>query len=67
MVVFELFVGGYNLIMKFVHGVLKLWMIGLWQVPHSNQDTQMNIDFYHGTLKWWFSLKTKGLKGCWFE
>ncbi len=47
-----------------MHCVLKLWMIGFQHVPHSNQDTQVSIEFYHGTLKCWFSLKTKGLKGC---
>ncbi len=38
-------------------------MVGLCQVPHSNQDTQANIEFYHEALKHWFSLDTKGLKG----
>jgi hypothetical protein len=32
-------------------------------MPHSNQDTQMNIEFYHGVLKHWFSLETKAFKG----
>ncbi len=39
-------------------------MIGFQHMPHSNQDTQMNIEFYHGTLKCWFSLETKGFRGC---
>jgi len=30
---------------------------------HSNQDTQVNIESYHGVLKHWFSLETKALKG----
>jgi hypothetical protein len=38
-------------------------MIGLQRVPHSKQDTQMSIEFYHGDLKHWFSLETKGFKG----
>jgi len=39
-------------------------MIGFQHMPHSNQDTQMNIEFYHGALKCWFSLeKQKVLKG----
>lgn len=32
-------------------------------MPHSNQGTQANIESYHGTLKCWFSLETKGLRG----
>jgi hypothetical protein len=39
-------------------------MVRLCQVPHSNQDTQANIEFYHGALKCWFSFETKGLRGC---
>jgi hypothetical protein len=45
-----------------VHCVLELWIIDLWCMPHSNQDTQVSIESYHGALKHWFSLKTKGLK-----
>ncbi len=32
-------------------------------MPHSNQDTQASIESYHGALKHWFSLETKGLQG----
>ncbi len=32
-------------------------------MPHSNQDTQTSIESYHGALKRWFSLETKGLRG----
>jgi hypothetical protein len=32
-------------------------------MPHSNQDTQASIESYHGALKRWFSLETKGLRG----
>jgi hypothetical protein len=32
-------------------------------MSHSNQDTQVSIESYHGTLKHWFSLETKGFKG----
>jgi hypothetical protein len=38
-------------------------MVGLRQVPHSNQDTQALIESYHGALKHWFSLETKGFRG----
>jgi hypothetical protein len=38
-------------------------MINLQHMPHFNQDTQANTESYHGTLKCWFSLETKGLKG----
>jgi len=31
-------------------------------VPHSNQDTQALIESYHGALKHWFSLETKGFR-----
>jgi hypothetical protein len=41
----------------------KLWMVGVRRVPHSNQDTQANIESYHGALKRWLSLDTKGLRG----
>jgi hypothetical protein len=40
--------------------IVDLWMVGLRQVPHSNQDTQASIKSYYGTLKRWFSLETKG-------
>jgi hypothetical protein len=38
-------------------------MVGVQKVPHSNQDTQTNIEAYHGVLKHWFALDTKGLRG----
>ncbi len=44
--------------------VVNLWMIELWQLPHSNQDTQVSIKSYHRALRHWFSLEAKGLKGC---
>jgi len=43
---------------------IELWMVGVRRVPHFNQYTQMNIESYHGALKRWFVLDTKGLKGC---
>ncbi len=46
-----------------VHVHVELWMVGLCWVPHLNQDTQASIKSYHGVLKCWFSLETKGLKG----
>jgi len=30
-------------------------------LPYSNQDTQVNIESYHGALKNWFSFETKGI------
>jgi len=39
-------------------------MVGFRRVPRLNQDTQASIEFYHGALKRWFSLETKGLRGC---
>jgi hypothetical protein len=42
---------------------VELWMVGVRRVPHSNQDTQTNIESYHGALKRWFVLDTKGLRG----
>jgi hypothetical protein len=42
---------------------VELWMVGVQRMPHSNQDTQTNIESYHGALKRWLSLDTKGLKG----
>jgi hypothetical protein len=38
-------------------------MVGLCQVPHSNQNTQVNMKSYYGALEHWFSFETKGLKG----
>jgi hypothetical protein len=37
-------------------------MLGLQRMPHSNHDTQASIEFYHGALKHWFSLETKGFQ-----
>jgi len=42
--------------------VIDLWMAGLQQMPQSNRDTQASIEFYHGALKRWFPLETKGLR-----
>jgi hypothetical protein len=50
-----------------VHSVLELWIIDLQCMPHSNQDTQANIESYHDALKRWFSLETKGLKRHWID
>jgi uncharacterized membrane protein len=47
-----------------VHVHAELWIVGLCRVPHSNQDTQTSIKSYHEVLKHWFSLETKGLRGC---
>jgi hypothetical protein len=41
----------------------ELWMVGVRRVPHSNQDTQVSIESYHGVLKCWLALDTKGLRG----
>ncbi len=43
------------------------WMVGVRRVPHSNQDTQANIESYHGVLKRWLALDTKGLRGRRFD
>ncbi len=43
--------------------VVDLWMVGLQRMPHSNRDTQASIGSYHGALKHWFSLETKGFWG----
>jgi len=32
-------------------------------MPHSNPNTQVNIESYHSALKCWFALDTKGLGG----
>ncbi len=42
---------------------IELWMVGIQMVPHSNQDTQASIESYHGVLKCWLALDTKGLRG----
>ncbi len=36
-------------------------MVNVRKMPHSNQDTQANIESYHGVLKCGFVLNTKGL------
>jgi hypothetical protein len=41
---------------------VELWMVGVRRVPHSNQDTKTSIESYHGALKSWLTLNTKGLK-----
>jgi hypothetical protein len=46
-----------------VHVYAKFYMVGLHQMPHSNQDTQANMKPYHKAMKCWFSFKTKGLRG----
>jgi len=43
--------------------IVNLWMVGFGRVPHSNQNTQTSIESYHGALKCWFSLETKGFQG----
>jgi len=43
--------------------LVELWMVGVQRMPHSNQDTQANIESYHGALKRWLALDTKGLRG----
>jgi hypothetical protein len=42
---------------------VELWMVGVRKVPHSNQNTQASIESYHGALKHWLGLDTKGLGG----
>jgi hypothetical protein len=42
---------------------VELWMVGVRKVPHSNQNTQASIESYHGALKRWFALDTKGFRG----
>jgi hypothetical protein len=37
-------------------------MVGVQQMPHSNQDTQANIESYHDVLKCWFILNTKSFR-----
>jgi hypothetical protein len=37
-------------------------MVGVCQVPHANQDTQANIEAYHGAIKWWLKHDTIGTK-----
>jgi hypothetical protein len=39
-------------------------MVGVQRVPHSNQNTQANIESNHVTLKSWLALDTKALRGC---
>jgi len=41
--------------------IVDLWMVGFQRMPHSNQDTQALIEFYHRALKRWFFLETKRL------
>ncbi len=41
----------------------ELWMVGVRRVPHSNQNTKVSIESYHGALKCWLALDTKGLRG----
>jgi hypothetical protein len=50
-----------------LHFVIDLWMVGLRRMPYSNHDTQTSIESYHGALKRWFFLETKGLQGRWIN
>ena len=38
-------------------------MVGLRRLPHANQDTNNNIESYHGVLKRWLSEFTRGASG----
>ncbi len=42
---------------------VELWIVGVRKVPHFNEDTQTSIESYHGALKRWLALDTKGLRG----
>jgi hypothetical protein len=37
---------------------VEVSMVGMCQVLHANQDTQISIDAYHGTIKWWLKHDT---------
>jgi hypothetical protein len=37
-------------------------MVEVRQVPHANQNTQTNIEAYHGAIKWWLKHDTRGTK-----
>jgi hypothetical protein len=54
------YIMGWNYV---VHVHAKFWMVGLCRMLHLNQNTQVTIKSYHGALKRWFSLETKGLRG----
>jgi hypothetical protein len=47
---------------------VEVWMVGMHQVPHANQDPQINIEAYHDTIKWWLKHdigRTKAQKVEW--
>jgi len=37
---------------------VEVWMVGIHRVPHENQNTQANIEAYHGIIKWWLKHDT---------
>jgi hypothetical protein len=36
-------------------------------LSHSNQNTQSNIESYHGALKQWFSFEIKSVRRCYID
>jgi hypothetical protein len=42
----------------FINCDIEVWMVGMHQVLHANQDTQAKIEAYHGTIKWWLKHDT---------
>jgi hypothetical protein len=41
---------------------VEVWMVGVHQVPHINQDPQASIEAYHGAIKWWLKHDTRRTK-----
>jgi hypothetical protein len=42
---------------------VELLMVSVRRMPHSNQNTQVNIESHQGALNRWLIFDTKGLKG----
>ncbi len=46
----------------FIYCDVEMWMVGVHQVPHASQNTQANIEAYHGAIKLWLKHDTRGIK-----
>jgi hypothetical protein len=50
-VVIEIYKNYFMALICNLHVHVNLCVVGLYQMPHSNQDTQASIKSYHGALK----------------
>jgi hypothetical protein len=51
----------YQMVLYIMHDI-EVWMVGVCQFLHANQDTQVSIEAYHGTIKRWLKHDTRRTK-----